>query len=118
MQHKMTIPTEHQEQVNFVNWMEYNHPEHRLFAIPNGEKRSISVAKRLKAEGVRKGVPDLMIPSLHLFIEMKKIKGSSTSKEQKEWIKHLIECGYTAVICKGADEVKQVITKILTGQSS
>lgn len=101
--------TEHQEQVNFVNWMEFNLPEHRLFAIPNGEKRAISVAKRLKAEGVRKGVPDIFIPSLFLFIEMKRVKGSSTSKDQKKWIKHLIESGYSAVICKGAIEAKDTV---------
>lgn len=105
----MTIPTEHQEQVNFVNWMECNYPEHRLFAIPNGDKRHLSVAKRLKAEGVRPGVPDLFMPSLFLFIEMKRIKGSSTSKEQKEWIKYLNENNYTAVICKGAEEAKQAV---------
>ena len=85
----MKIPTEHQEQVNFINWIEYNYPEHKVFAIPNGEKRHLSVAKRLKAEGVKPGVPDLFIPSLFLFIEMKRIKGSVTSKQQKEWLKYL-----------------------------
>lgn len=120
----MTIPSEHQEQVNFVNWMEYNYPEHRLFSTLNGaffrgtNEQKAKQINFLKAEGFRNGVPDLMIPSLFLFIEMKKTGKSSTSKEQKEWIKHLDECGYTAVICKGADEAKDVVTKILTGQSS
>lgn len=111
----MTIPTEHIEQTNFVNWMEYNYPEHRLFAIPNGDKRNISVAKRLKEEGVRPGVPDLMIPSLFLFIEMKRIKGSSTSKQQKGWHEYLKSAGYKVHVCKGAIEAKQVITDLLTG---
>lgn len=109
----MKIPTEHQEQVNFVNWIEYNHPKHKVFAIPNGEKRHMSVAKRLKAEGVKPGVPDLFIPSLFLFIEMKRIKGSSTSKEQKEWIRYLIDSGYKAVICKGCDEAKKAVIERL-----
>jgi len=47
----MTIPSEHIEQVNFVNWVEYNHPAIKLFAIPNGGKRSIKTAIDLKAEG-------------------------------------------------------------------
>ena len=105
------IPTEHQEQVNFVNWFEYNYPDKKIFAIPNGEKRAISVATRLKAEGVRRGVPDLFIPHLQLFIEMKRQKGSATSKEQKEWLSYLSGCGYKTHICKGSEEAKKIILK-------
>ena len=66
----MTTPSEHIEQVNFVNWVEYNYPKIKLFAIPNGGKRSIKTAIDLKSEGVKRGVPDLFIPELFLFIEM------------------------------------------------
>ena len=78
-------------------------------AIPNGGKRAISVAKKLKAEGVKRGVPDLFIPELKLWVEMKKVKGGSTSKEQKEWILYLNDCGYKAVVCKGFQAAKQYI---------
>lgn len=108
------IPTEHCEQVNFVNWFEYNYPQHKIFAIPNGEKRSISVAKRLKAEGVRSGVPDLFIPSLRLFIEMKRQKGGRVSESQKEWITYLKRCGFAVEICNGCDSAKEVINNLLT----
>jgi hypothetical protein len=47
-----TSPSEHSEQVGFVNWFNVQYPRVLIFAIPNGEKRSITVAKRLKAEGV------------------------------------------------------------------
>lgn len=33
----------------------------KIFAIPNGGDRDIRVAVKLKAEGVRRGVPDLML---------------------------------------------------------
>jgi len=57
-----TSPSEHSEQVGFINWFRVQYPRVLIFAIPNGEKRSISVAKRLKAEGVVRGIPDLYIP--------------------------------------------------------
>lgn len=36
------------------------HCPHPWFAVPNGGKRDIRVAKKLKAEGVRPGVTDLV----------------------------------------------------------
>ena len=55
----MVVPTEHEEQREMVRWFRQTYPNVRIFAIPNGEKRSISVAARLKVEGVNAGVPDL-----------------------------------------------------------
>ena len=118
------LPSEHVEQVNFVNWVKYNYPKIRLFAPPNGAhlngtpKQKAMQMNKLKAEGFSPGVPALVIPNLFLFIAMKNIKGSTTSKDQLEWREHLIECGYTAEICKGAAEAKEVFLKTLTGQSS
>ena len=42
--------------------MEGRHPQLALiFAIPNGGKRHIGTARKLKAEGVRSGVPDIFL---------------------------------------------------------
>ena len=110
---KKTIPTEHCEQVNFVNWFEYQYPKVKLMAIPNGEKRHIAVAKRLKKEGVRKGVPDLFIPEWQIWIEMKRQKGGRLNQEQKEWLDYLEKCGYIVAVCKGFDEAKAFIVKTI-----
>lgn len=98
------IPSEHAEQVTFVREFERRYPEVRIFAIPNGGYRHKRTADNLKAEGVKKGVPDLFIPAWNLWIEMKRVKGSQTSKEQKDWIEYLNSIGHTAVICKGYEE--------------
>lgn len=98
------IPSEDREQMLFVQWMKRTHPEHRIFAIPNGGRRSPSEAAKLKATGVSAGVPDLCIPSLMLFIEMKRVKGGTVSLEQKEWIEYLVSVGYTAEVAKGCEE--------------
>lgn len=102
-------PTEHAEQVTFVTWFRETFPNVLIFAIPNGEFRHESVAKRLKDEGVTKGVPDLCVPEWKLFIEMKRAKGGRLSPEQREIIDYLISVGYDVIIAKGAQEAREKI---------
>lgn len=97
-----------------------------LFAIPNGGSRRrltgrVSLeALRMRREGVRAGVPDLMlaIPSGEwngLFLEMKRrVKSASrVSPEQKMWQERLRERGYRAEVCYGADEAIALIREYL-----
>ena len=83
--------TEHEEQVALMRLVEMHKgrwPElGMLFAVPNGGDRNMLVAKKLKAEGVKKGVPDLCLPlprgGYHgLYIEMKRQKNGRISPEQ------------------------------------
>lgn len=94
-----------------------------LFAIPNGGARHIRTALRLKAEGVRAGVPDLFfaVPSggYHgLFIEMKRRTGGRLSKDQREFMRALIAEGYRAEVCRGCDEALAVMEDYLRGGAS
>jgi hypothetical protein len=106
---------EHTEQTNLFKWADLAknaRPElEMLFAIPNGGarptkevmtkygvRRFSSVAKRLKDEGVKAGVPDVMLAvarrGFHgLFIEMKVGKNKPTD-EQKKWHRKLLNQGY------------------------
>ena len=54
--------TEHEIQVNCVNYFRLRYPKGLIFAIPNGGQRNVIVASKLKAEVVLSGVPDLHIP--------------------------------------------------------
>ncbi len=68
------------------------------FAIPNGGYRSKRTAGRLKAEGVRAGLPDLFLPiaahGMHgMFLELKCGKNRQ-SIPQAAWAKALREQGY------------------------
>lgn len=114
---------EHNEQVALMQWWALachglGVPETCLWAIPNGGFRQLSVAKALKAEGVRAGVPDLFLAfptPLYpgLFIEMKKTKGGRVSDNQKTMIAMLSELGYMAVVCHGWEEARGIIIKYL-----
>lgn len=107
------IPTEHQEQREFVKWFRQNITKEtgvRIFAIPNGGYRGAATAGKLKAEGVTAGVPDLFIPEWLVWVEMKRIKGGMVSEEQKDWEFYLSEtCGHTWMECRGADQAKEFI---------
>ena len=102
-------PSEHEEQVGLVNWFRERFNGVLIFAIPNGEKRAISVAKRLKAEGVVRGVPDLFIPEWNLWVEMKRVQGGRLSPDQKNMISYLESIGQTVIVGKGARHASELI---------
>lgn len=115
------MTSESQEQINLFTWANLQSckiPELKLlFHIPNGGKRSIVTARRLKAEGVKAGVPDLFLPvprgGFHgLFIEMKAGKNKTTEK-QDAWIDVLKEQRYKVVVCYGCEEAMTEIKKYL-----
>ena len=103
------MTSEHDEQVGLVNWFRAKFPGVLIFAIPNGEHRAISTAKRLKAEGVTPGIPDLFIPEWLLWIEMKKPKGGRVSREQTNMIGYLEGVGHTVVVGLGARDASERI---------
>ena len=110
-------PTEHAEQVSLCGWLDAKHPDLDYWATPNGGNRNIVTAAKMKAEGQKAGIPDLFFPELRLFVEMKRTKGGSVSKEQKHWIERLTKHGYKVVVCKGAAEAVKAIEEALNAHS-
>ena len=113
--------TEHDHQVELIRWCKLSASQYpdllKIFAVPNGGLRNAIVAKKLKAEGVVAGIPDLILPvaknGYHgLFIELKTEKGKP-SPAQKDRIKQLIADGYFAVICYGWAEARVVLKNYL-----
>jgi hypothetical protein len=110
-----SVPSEHQEQAVFVALVRLHYPEYSelLMAIPNGGLRNKRVAAKLKAEGVLPGAPDLFLARTlkgcgGLFIEMKRIKGSSTSQVQKDLHINLRGQGYRVEVAKGATAAMEI----------
>ena len=107
------LSDESAEQIGFVNWFEDRFPGVRIFHIPNGGHREISVAKKLRYEGVRPGVPDLYVPAWKLWIEMKRTKGGRLSPDQKDWIAYLEVIGDTVIVAHGAREASAKVLDFL-----
>jgi len=117
---------ESDEQIALFQWAKLaqgQHPELSLLhSIPNGGKRNIREAARLKREGAKAGVSDIFLPvargGFHgLYIEMKAGKGSASSN-QEWWISEVTKQGYLAKVCFGWIEAKEVIERYLEGDKS
>lgn len=109
---KTMILTEAQEQEIVIRYCTLKNIP--IFHIPNGSYKSITARIRAKREGLKAGVPDLMIPIANnnyngLFIELKRIKNSKVSIEQKYWIELLNNNNYKAIVCYGAGKAIEVI---------
>lgn len=119
-----TCALEGQEAERLMRWVDGEGsalwPEVRwLYAIPNGGFRHKAVAGKMRAQGVRAGVPDfnLDVPrgAYHgLRIELKRRVGGTVSDAQKLWIAWLNNQGYLAIVCRGWEEARDTLVEYLS----
>jgi len=89
-----------------------------MFAIPNGGLRQPATAMKLKAEGVKSGVPDIFLPVARsgyhgLFIELKRPKKSRLTKHQTMFAQFLLEMRYLVRVAYGFEQAKNFILEYL-----
>lgn len=113
--------SEHDEQAALIAWANYQTPTYpeleMLFAAPNGGHRHKATAARLKAEGVKPGVPDLLLPVgrdgyVGLVIEMKFGRNKLTG-HQAWWFTKLSEQGWKTAVCYSFEEAQGEIMRYL-----
>ena len=112
------VDREGQEQAALMSEILIRYPDaHRLmYHVPNGGHRHKLVAIKLKEQGVKAGVPDLVLPMARggyfgLYIEFKATppNDAPVSTTQHAWIRSLNEQGYLAIICRGHfDAIEQI----------
>ena len=119
-----TGPTEHVEQTMFCQWLLFHNPvaAKRLFAVPNGEYRTIGAARRLKAEGTRAGVADLilLLPTERYFgfcLEFKRSDETwcAVRMEQRDFLYQAERDGYAAAVAFGFEHGRYLLTRYLAG---
>ena len=111
--------TEAAEQTALFCWaaepdQQSRYPELKLlFHIPNGGTRNKIEAGRLKAQGVKAGVPDLLLPvsrfGYHGFFIELKVKKNTTSDKQNEWVDALAKQGYCVAVARSWIEAKDFL---------
>jgi hypothetical protein len=115
---ELPCPLEEAEQVALAQfldlyfWDQWAH-------IPNGGMRPSSEgkdgkrfsveAKKLKAQGVKSGLPDVFIfrpvkGAPGVVVELKRVRGGVVSPDQKKWLKTLSDFGWICYVAKGADD--------------
>jgi len=117
------IDTEAGAQEAIFSWCDIQrnkYPELRLLHhIPNGGQRNKTTAIALKRQGVKAGVPDLMLPVARagyhgLYIELKKEdKTNKPTALQKQWLGDLQQQGYFATVCYGYDDAVKTLAAYL-----
>lgn len=119
---KRARPKQHEqaEQIELVRWLELGGVS--FCAVANGGYAlSIQAGKRMKAAGVRKGFPDLLIfdapPNAPEFIgvaiEMKRADGKGrTTDEQQDWLIALAARGWKTKVCHGAADALRFLSSL------
>lgn len=87
-----------------------------IYHVPNGGHRHKLVAIKLKGQGVKAGVPDLVLPMARggyfgLYLEFKATapNDAAVSTSQHAWIRRLNDQGYLAIVCRGHfDAMEQI----------
>lgn len=107
--------TEHEIQAAFFKWLAHQDIPgvDLVHAVPNGGARHIATARRLKAEGVKPGVPDVLWPVsrggfLGLAIEFKAGSGAP-SKDQRDRIDRLQREGWLVALCWSWEAAARVL---------
>lgn len=110
------------EQVALMRWLQCRFQA--AYAVtwhtPNGGRRDKVTAAKLKAQGVKAGIPDLQLAMARggyfgLFIEFKATPphDAEVSKSQKDMLGQLQGQGYLAVVCRGINEAMAQISAYL-----
>jgi len=105
--------SEHDLQASCIKWFDHQFGRRTdvlLFAIPNGGHRHPAVAAKLKAEGVRAGIPDLclILNNRIAFIEMKTLSGKLSAK-QNEVCERIENLGHPIHVCRSLEDFVRII---------
>ena len=115
----MARSPEHDIQAAFFDWARMHPRARRAYAVPNGGKRNLITAARLKREGVRAGVLDVCLPipcggAAGLYIEFK--AGRNTlSQEQADESAQLVRDGYAVAVCWSTMDAIDTVQSYLAG---
>jgi hypothetical protein len=91
-----------------------------IYHVPNGGHRVKAVAAKLKAQGVKAGIPDLVLPMARggyfgLYIEFKAKPpfDAAVSPSQDAYLQALQDQGYLAIVCRGSIDAVEAIRAYL-----
>jgi hypothetical protein len=113
------VPTEAEEQYLLARWLDAN--KVAWCHVPNGGYRNKVTASLLKRQGVKRGVPDILIfdaPAgrCGIAVELKRQTGGRVSPSQAIWHERLRNRDWVVIVAHGADDAISQLLDI-TGMS-
>lgn len=116
---------EHQLQASIIEWSAWmgvsKYPELKmLFAVPNGLFTTAASAGKAKAEGLKSGVPDLILPvprggHTGMALELK-VGKNKPSDNQLWWLRNLHSYGWYTVVCWTYEDAVAAFEEYLDGK--
>ena len=116
------VDREGQEQAALMAELQLRYPPaHKLiYHVPNGGHRVKAVAAKLKGQGVKAGVPDLVLPmarggyfGLYIEFKAKPPYDAAVSPTQDAYLQALNDQGYLAIVCRGSIDAVEAIRSYL-----
>ena len=87
--------------------------------VPNGGHRRKVVAASLKRQGVKSGVPDVLIfAPIQAAIELKRKSGGSVSANQRKFLDALGNAGWETYVARGADKAIEWLIERVGSETS
>jgi len=115
-------PLEKHEQVALAAWLDF----HGVVwtHVPNGGSRDRREASNLKRQGVRAGIPDVLVFShaplrpdaRGVAIELKRERGGRTSAEQRAWLDRMTGLGWVTYIAHGSRDAIRFLESVGFGR--
>lgn len=103
-------PTESQEMQILAEYLDAN--GYLWCHVPNEGRRSPRNGARLKREGVKRGVPDVLIfAPVRIAVELKRVGGKGATDEQTAWLLELFKAGWHADVSQGASKAIEFIER-------
>ncbi len=114
-------PYEDEDLINFMLWLDYNHNEYfkACFHVANESKSAPQYRAKLRKKGMKKGVPDLILPIPHgefsgICFELKRNSGAArVSPEQKQFAGIFSKANFMFCYTYGLDEIKKAFNEYL-----
>ena len=104
--------TEEKEQIKLATYLDSK--GYLWCHVPNGGHRRKVVAASLRRQGVKPGVPDVLVfAPIQAAIELKRVVGGSVSANQRKWLDALSNAGWETYIARGADSaIEWLVEKV------
>lgn len=122
------IKTEDAELIKFFDWVRWHENKYPAFGLifhPENERKSSQAQGSIrKRKGVRKGMPDIIVPiplligdmiiSPGLVIELKTDKGK-LSADQAKMLELFVDLKWRARVARSADDAIEILGRYMQG---
>jgi hypothetical protein len=120
---KSSVPTEYEEQIKLAEYLDMK--GYCWCHVPNGGNRDAKTGAKMKKQGVKPGVPDVLIFDIPghtcngIAIELKRSNGvpSDVRDTQKKWLTELESRDWLTKVAFGADDAIEWLERVFENEN-